>query len=369
MAARPLVMALAVRYPDHALVLSTVTTTGFSVAQRLADSLGERGAAIYFPLDLRGCVRRSFDAIRPRLLILMESELWPVAIHEARARHIPVAVVNGRISSKAFRRYRLVRPLLRGMLEDVSLFLMKSEDDAQRIRALGASSSTVRVMGSLKWDASLATRPSQEDVRATATQLGVPAGEPIIVAGSTHRGEEAAMLEAYRRVRDAGRSRLIIAPRHPERVDEVATLIGRAGWRVMRASQADGRAWDVALVDTMGQLSRYYGLATVVFIGGSLIPHGGQNPLEAASLGKPVVFGPFMHNFDDIAQPLIEAHAAIRVQGSDELTPTLRALLTDPAAAAAMGQRGQALTERAAGAAQRVLVELEPLLTPSSPTT
>ena len=369
MAARPLVLALAERYPDHDLVLSTVTITGFNVAQRLADSLGECASAIYFPLDLRGCVRRALEAIQPRLLILMESELWPAAIHEARSRGtprergVPVAIVNGRISARAFRRYHLVRPLLHGMLEEVALFLMKSEDDAQRIRALGAPPSTVRVMGSLKWDASLATRPSSDDVQTTASRLGLKAGEPVIVAGSTHRGEEAAMLTAYRSLRDGGlSSRLIIAPRHQERVEEAEALVARAGFRALRVSQAGGCGWDVAIVDSMGELPRYYGLATVVFIGGSLIPHGGQNPLEAASLGKPVVFGPFMHNFEDIAQPLIEGQAAIRLQGADELTSTLRPLLVDPAAATAMGRRGQALTERATGATQRALAELDALL-------
>lgn len=368
MAARPLLAALAERYPDCGLALSTVTTTGFKVAQRLADSLGERASAIYFPLDLRVCVRRALAAVQPRLLILMESELWPIAIHLARARHVPVVVVNGRISAKAFRRYRLVRPLLHGMLDGVALFLMKSEEDAERIRSLGAAPSKVRVMGSLKWDASLTTRPSSDEVRATAVRLGLEAGAPVIVAGSTHRGEEAALVEAYQRLREGGLlSRLIIAPRYPERVAEAEALIVRAGLRGLRASQASGGGgWDVAIIDSVGHLARYYGLATVVFIGGSLIPHGGQNPLEAASLGKPVVFGPFMHNFADIAQPLIAGKAAIQLRAADELAQTLRSLLADPASAGAMGRRAQALTERAAGATQRALAALEPLLTPSS---
>ena len=309
-------------------------------------------------------VRRSLDALQPRALLLMESELWPNMIRLTHARGIPIAVINGRISPRAFRRYWIITPWLSGMLARISLFLMQSQADADRVIQLGAPASRVRVVGSLKWDASLATRPTEKMLEQTVVQLGLQGGEPVIVAGSTHQGEEEAVLESFQAIRALQNdARLILAPRHLDRLAEVEALCRRHDLVVARTSQAASvGSWQVALVDVFGQLPRYYGLATIAFVGGSLIPHGGQNPLEAASLGKPIIFGPFMHNFAEIAQQLMTHRAARQLVTASELTPCLHELLANLPEACAMGARAQMLTEQSRGAAQRTLEALRPLL-------
>ncbi len=362
MAAQPLVSALQAVTPRRSLVLSAVTPSGFEVA---STRLGDAGTVIYVPLDFRVCVRRALEVIHPTLLLLMEFEVWPTAIRLATERGIPVVIVNGRVSSGAFRRYRVVAPWFAGTLRRVTRFLMQSQTDADRVIALGAPTDRVQVVGNLKWEAGLRARPSESDVRDTAKALGLNSHEPVIVAGSTHRGEEAALLRAFQSLRGAGRRlRLIIAPRHLERLAEIEAVGRHCGLRVARLSEdrVGASGWEVGLVDAFGQLPRFYGVATVAFIGGSLIPHGGQNPLEAASLGKPILFGPSMQNFADIAQQLLTHQAARQLPDARQLAPALEGLLEDRAVAQAMGRRAQALLERSQGAMDRTLHVLRPLL-------
>ncbi|MBI4340899.1 MAG: 3-deoxy-D-manno-octulosonic acid transferase [Candidatus Omnitrophica bacterium] len=360
LAAHPLIEALLRVHVDTPLVVSTVTPGGYEVA---AKRWSERAILVYFPLDLHGCVRRALKALRPKMLLLVESELWPAVVRLARAQGVPVLVVNGRVSPRTFERCRRIARWVRPLLRQVDQWLMQSREDADRIIALGAPPDRVQVTGSLKWDASRGVRPTAQALRELAVQLGL-GGEPLLVAGSTHRGEEAVLLGALKTVRAAHPSaRLILAPRHLERVAEVEGLIRRSGLTVTRLSSASSAdRWDVGVVETFGQLPQYYSVATVVFIGGSLIPHGGQNPLEAASLGKPVVFGPSLHNFSAIAHQLLAHHAARQVAHAGELSGLLRELLADPASAAAMGQRAQELTERFQGATQRTVDAVAPWL-------
>lgn len=369
LAAQPLLHALTSADPREPLVLSTITPSGFEVAEK---QLGERGIPIYFPLDLGLCVTRALNAIRPRVLVLVESELWPTVIRLSKARGIPVAVVNGRISPPAFRRYQWVRPWLAGLLQQVDLFLMQSQEDADRIIRLGAPPAKVRISGNLKWEASLRARPTLQAIQDTAERIGLDGQEAVLVAGSTHRGEEEVLLHAFQTLQAShALVRLIVAPRHLERLPELEGLVQQAGLTTLRLSQAADRRgeWHVGLVDTWGQLPHYYGLATVAFVGGSLVPHGGQNPLEAASLGKPIVFGPFMRNFADIARQLTAYQAARQLANAAELPTALQELLAHPAKAQAMGRRAQELTERSQGAIQRTVDALKPLLTrPASPT-
>ena len=361
-AAGPLLPLLRQADPDSPLVLSTITPGGFQMASRLLANGG--GVPIYFPLDLRGCVTRALDAIRPRVLLLMESELWPMTIRLAKARGIRIAVINGRVSLRAFQRYLAIKPLVLGMLHRVDAFLMQSQADADRILRLGAPAERVHVIGNLKWDASLGSRPTPQAVQETAARLGLNGRELLVVAGSTHRGEERLVLDAFRALRASHpEARLILAPRHLERVAEVEALVRHAGFTTTRLSQAQPAGpWDAGIVDTFGQLASYYSLATIVFIGGSLVPHGGQNPLEAASLGKPIVLGPFMHNFEAITHQLLAHHAARQLSSGERLAPLLAELVENPAAAHAMSARAQELTERFRGAAQRTLDALKPLL-------
>ena len=361
LAARPLLRALSEQRPNEPLLLSTITPAGFTVASQQ----GERIVPIYFPLDLRACVGTALSSLQPSCLLLVESELWPNAVRLAAGRGIPVVVVNGRISPRTFARYRLVRPWLHGLWGRVALFLMQSQADADRLLALGAPPDRVKVTGSLKWDASLSTRPTEQAIQETAARLGLERAHSVIVAGSTHRGEEALLLRTFRALRATHPSaQLILAPRHQERFDEVEALIRHAGWRAVRVSSMQrGQAWDVALVDLFGQLPLYYALAGVVVIGGSFIPHGGQNPLEATTLGKPVVFGPSMHNFEAITHQLLAHHAARQAGGEPELSQALAKLFEHPEEARTMGARAQELTDRFQGATRRTLEALAPLLT------
>ena len=361
LAAQPLIQALATRDAQQPIVLSTITPGGFAVARQ---ALGESVVPVYFPLDLRGCVRRAFGMMHPHLLLLMESELWPMVIDVAGRQQVPVIVLNGRVSPRAFRRAQRIRPWLQRGLHTVARFLMQTQEDADRLIRLGAPRECVQVLGNLKWEASLCRRPSPEDLQDAARHLGLNGSEPLLVAGSTHRGEEAVLVEGLRHLRAARPSlRLLLAPRHLERVAEVEGLIRQAGLTPRRVCQPGAQqGWDVGIVDTFGQLPRYYGLATVAVVGGSLIPHGGQNPLEPASLGKPIVFGPSMHNFAQIAQQLLAHRAAVQVRSGAELIPTLEELLAHPDQAGAMGACALQLIERSRGACQRTLDALAPLL-------
>lgn len=361
LAAQPLVQALAQAYPDFPIVLSTITPGGFELANK---RIAGKGAAVYFPLDLRFCVNQALDLLKPRAVFLMESELWPVFLHAASCRRIPVALVNGRISPRTYARYQRVKGWVRKRWNDVGQFLMQSQEDANRLLDLGADPRRVHVVGNLKWDASLGLRPAHEEIRQLAAQLGIAEGSPVWVAGSTHRGEERAVFEAFDAARQAHpQLQLVLAPRHLERLSEVENIARQFGLTVVRAShQVSGRSWDVALVDTFGQLPKYYALADVVFVGGSLIEHGGQNPLEATSLGKPVIFGPSMHNFSVITHQLLAHRAARQLERAAELSAVLKELLADKKSATAMGLRGQEVTEQFKGATQRTLTFIAPLL-------
>lgn len=361
LAARPLLQRLAQTHAQDPLVVSTITPSGFQLA--FAQMTAAK-AVIYFPLDLHRCVTRALDLLRPKILLLMESELWPMAIHAAKARGVAIAVVNGRISPRTFARYRVVTRWLRGTLDRVDLWLMQSQLDADRVLWLGAAPSTVRVVGNLKWDASLGARPAPEALRMEAHRLGLNGRQSVVVAGSTHRGEEDLLLQAFASLRSAHpQARLIVAPRHLERLAEVEALVRDAGMTPQRLStDPPTSAWDVGIVDTFGQLPTYYGLASAVFIGGSLIPHGGQNPLEPASLGKPLLFGPSMHNFADIARQLLDRRAARQLRDGSELSAALHDLLGDRLAAEAMGRRAQEIVEQSRGTTQRTLEALRPLL-------
>jgi len=359
-AIQPLARALAQRHPNDPLVISTITPTGFTVASKL---LSDHAIIAYFPLDVRWCVRRTLDALHPRCLVLVESEFWPNMIRLAKARGIPMVVVNGRISLRAFQRYRLVAPWLRHVLGHIDVFLMQTQADADRAIAIGAPPDRVQVLGSLKWDASLTAKPSSTAVSELAKQIGCNGQERVLVAGSTHRGEEEALLKTFTELRTVEPAlRLIMAPRHLERLAEVEALVRERGLNSRRLSRPESADWDVGLVDTFGQLPLYYGMASVVFVGGSLIPHGGQNPLEAASVGKPIVFGPFMQNFHEIAEQLVSHGAARQLADRAELGRTLQQLLTDRQQAEELGRRAQELVGRLSGVTSRTLDALIPLL-------
>ncbi|MFA5027271.1 MAG: 3-deoxy-D-manno-octulosonic acid transferase [Candidatus Methylomirabilota bacterium] len=360
MAVAPLARELRQRRPAVPLLVSTVTETGRAVAeQRLpADRF------VFFPLDFPWSVGKALDALRPRLVLLTETELWPNFLRACAARHIPVVVVNGRISPRSFPRYRRVRRWFGGVLQDVTLFCMQSASDAERIQLLGAPPDRVRILGNLKYD--LAGLGEGAQTPSARAGLGLADGEPLFVAGSTHRGEDEPVLAAFALAKASRPAlRLLLAPRHPERLDEVERLVRQAGTPCLRRSRLPGEPspeGGVILLDTMGELSRLYAAADVVFIGGSLVPHGGQNILEPAAHACPVIHGPFMGNFAEIRERFREAGAAVEVPDAAALGGAMVRLLADPALATRMGQAGRRIVESHRGATRRTADLVEGLL-------
>jgi 3-deoxy-D-manno-octulosonic-acid transferase len=357
LAAGPLLAALRGRFPGLRLFVSTTTITGQAVArQRLAAD-----GVLYAPFDFPGPVRRTLAALDPALLVLVETELWPNLVHETRRRGARVALVNGRISPRSFARYRQVRRLMARMLAEIDLFLMQGEPHAARVRELGAPGERVRVLGNLKFDALPPAAPDESLRR----MLAGPADRPLWIAGSTVAGEEALVLAAFRELRARfPRSVLLIAPRHPERFGEVAALIAAEGFRCRRRSQPEGQPdeHDVLLLDTLGELAQLYPLASVVFVGGSLVPAGGHNVLEAAAAGRAVVVGPHMENFHEIAEELRADHALVQLRSAEGLGREVALLMADAARRRELGDRARALVERNRGTVERTVDALAALL-------
>ena len=360
MAAAPLARELAARHPGIPLLVSTVTETGRGVAEQRLPA----ARFVFFPLDFGWAAARALDRLRPRLVLLTETELWPNFLAACAGRGVPVVVINGRISPRSFPRYRLVRRWFGRVLADVRLFCMQTTQDAERILQLGAPPDRVRIVGNLKYD--LATSRQAPDVAGVRERLHLPAERRLIVGGSTHRGEEELLLEAFVELDRSRRDLcLLLAPRHPERLEEVERLVRRSGLSWVRRSQlpaAPLTGMSVILLDTMGELASLYAAATVVFIGGSLIPHGGQNMLEPAAVGRPVLHGPHMGNFAEMRDLFQRAGAAIQVEDGKGLGEKLAMLLDDPALADRMGKAGCEIVEAHRGATRRTADLVDALL-------
>jgi 3-deoxy-D-manno-octulosonic-acid transferase len=365
--ARPLIAALRQRYPNLRIVLSTTTIAGQQLARRSVPNVDE---VFYFPFDLAVFVRRTLDLVKPRLFLMMETEIWPVVLRECRARGIKTVVVNGRLSSRSFPRYRLIRPFMRRVLQDVDRFCVQSDESARRFIALGADPSTVVVTGSLKFDSLDNSGPLRARDRVLR-YFRLPPSRPVIVAGSTMKGEEPAVLRAFRRVRATSPTALLVlAPRHPERFGEVAQLCRNEGWKTARRTElaidAEPRA-DIIVVDTIGELASIYQIGTAVFVGGSLVATGGHNVLEPAVFGKPIVFGPHMENFREISEAFVSAGAAVRLDDEGQLETVLLDLLGDPVRRARLGAAARALVEANRGAKDKTMTVIEALVQPASP--
>jgi 3-deoxy-D-manno-octulosonic-acid transferase len=361
--ARALASDLKELYPRLRLFLSTTTVAGQQVA-RLNQSVD---GVFYFPFDWAFIVRRTLNLVKPRLFVMMETEIWPNLLRLCRERGVKTLMINGRISSRSYPRYRLVRPLFRRVLADVDRFCMQSEESARRIIDLGAEPSKVTVTGSLKFD-SLEMPSSTPHGRPRERVLRffrIAPHRPVIVAGSTMRGEEAAVLRAFVRIKASAPGALaILAPRQPERFGEVERLCRDAGLTTLRRSElpidVEPRA-DVVVLDSIGELARIYQIATAVFVGGSLVDHGGHNILEPAVVGKPILFGPHMQNFKEIADTFLANGAALQIQSDGELEEALLTLLTDPVRRARLGAAARALVEANRGAKQKTLAVIADL--------
>jgi 3-deoxy-D-manno-octulosonic-acid transferase len=355
MAATQLVEGLRRLWPQLPLVMTTVTDTGARVVrERFAHLATHR----FFPLDLPGAVRRAMTQINPAFLICMETELWPNVLREAAARDIPVMIANGRLSDRSFARYRVVRRLMPRILDHVRVFAMQSQEDARRMLALGARPERVFVTGNLKHDA--APDPAGA-VELWYRLLGLARGQRVWIAGSTHRGEEALVLEAHRAaLADWPGLTLILAPRHPERVPDVMALVAARGWTPVRRSElprsaGNGSPPPVIVIDTVGELAQLYGIADVVFVGGSLVEVGGHNLLEPALRHKPVLFGPHTTNFRESAALLEDGGGGIVVRDAAALAQALRRLLADDDARGTLGAAAFAAASSRHGAVKTTL--------------
>jgi 3-deoxy-D-manno-octulosonic-acid transferase len=357
------------------LLLTTVTPTG---QERARQALAGRSEVDYLPFDLGPPIARFFARHQPRALVLVEGDYWPLLLSAARRRALPIAVVNGRVGDRSFARLRRVRPLQGVLFGAVRRFGMQSAEDRDRLLALGVEAERVIVTGNLKYD----SPPPPEAPEMAAALRRLAAGRPVLIAGSTMAGEEAAVLDAWSAAGGGGRALLVLAPRHPERWAEVEELFAARGATVVRRSRLGGpgrpgepfgdvvagaaagsaaRA-DVLLLDSMGELAGLYRHAAAAFVGGTLVPTGGHNPLEPARFGVPIAAGPSMHNFRDMAELFDRERAWRRVGNARELALAWQEWLADPAAAEAQGARGARLLAANRGALARTLEMLAPLL-------
>ena len=366
MTVRALIADLRRRYPNLRIFLSTTTMAGQQVARR---NVHDVDAVFYLPLDLPIIVRRTLRLVKPRLFVMMETEIWPNLLRQCKRMGVATVLVNGRISSRSYPRYKIAKPFFKNVLADVDRFCMQTEEAARRVIDIGADPAKVIVTGSLKFDSLDVPVAATLDGRGHNRVLRyfrMTSGRPVIVAGSTMREEEQIVLQAFRRIKaSTGNPLLLIAPRHPERFAEVAQLARDQAFVTAKRSDlqidAEPRA-DVVVLDTIGELAQVYQVATAVFVGGSLVDTGGHNILEPAVFGKPIVFGPHMHNFKEIAEAFVAQDAAIQVTGPRGLEEALIGLLTDPVRRARLGAAARALVESNRGAKDKCLAMIAQLL-------
>ena len=363
----PLLKKIKKEFSDLKIVLTTMTFTGNETAKTC---LPEADQVLFLPIDHPFIIPRVIEKIQPHLLLIAETELWPNLLRSCGKKGIPVVLFNGRISQKSFQRYQLFKFFFKKCLKQISLFLMQTEEDRTRIIEMGGESQKTRVVGNLKFDQ---TFPSftQEAVAEMAKHLGLQGNENILIAGSTHPGEEEILINLYKELKKSNpHLALILAPRHLERLEEVERILRKESLSWLRktslslgADRSDQERADVILLDTMGELMGLYSLGTLVFVGGSLVPVGGHNPLEPLFFRKCVLFGPHMFNFLEISKHLIENGGAIQVSGEEDLFSQMKRLLFDEEARQEVGEKGYQFLQKHQGATERMFEEIRPFLT------
>jgi 3-deoxy-D-manno-octulosonic-acid transferase len=359
-AAKPLVSALKERFPDLSLVVTTSTATGQDAAK---EAFVDQGVSVtFFPFDIPFAVRRALSSIKPRALVLLETELWPNIVRQTAARDIPVIILNGRISGSSVKWYMFVAPLIRRTLEAFEAFGMRSEQDAARVRQLGADPSKIVITGNIKFEAGLLSVGDEQKMEL-ARQIGLRQNELLIVAGSTHRGEEELILEVFARLREsAPTATLLLAPRHVTRLTEVCDSVKRAGLEfVLRTdTHGDNERRQVIVLDTTGELAKLYALGELAIVGKSFLENvGGHNPLEPAAAGVPVLFGPHMENFAGPVEALRRHGGCIQVADAQELYLSCRELLDDPEKRVQVGQNARQAVISGEGAVARSVALVE----------
>ena len=379
---QPLAHALSQRFPQARFVFSTITKTGQAIAQERFKKYGD-GSTFYFPIDLAHIAARVLDWIRPSMLITIDTEIWPNVLHESKKRGIPVVMANGRLSPESFPYYQMAYPLTGTVFENYAALVMKAQEDADRLQRLGAPPSKLSVSGNLKYDRDTVEKDvSEAQARDMDASFGLTNTDaPLIVAGSTHEDEEQTLLDVLQRLRrtpELANTRLMIVPRHPERFALVAALAERSGFSVKRRTDETsltGSA-DVLILDTLGELAAAYQFATVVFVGGTLIPHGGQSIMEPAVYAKPIVIGPSMKNFPGIIDDFLARGGVAQIVATEadkeaqkqQLAEQLTRLLTDADARTQTGGAARSVFEGSQGATKftvdKIAAILEGKLTP-----
>ena len=371
-AVEKLLECLRQQFPGRPLVVSTATPAGQELIRARKDMVDH---SFYFPIDLPFCVRRSLDRVSPQIVIIAETEIWPNFLRACRKRQIAVVMINGRLSDKSFARYRMVRKWLRRVFADYTIIGMQSEMDRRRIEAIGADPQKVTVFGNLKYDVANTNRPV-EPLLARVLQTW----EPVWIAASTMPGEEELVLDSFVELRKNHTGlKMVIAPRHVDRFDAVEVILKQRGLRFVRRSRlsepSPGPSGDssyslrsdegydpcVLLLDSIGELAGVFQYATVVFMGGSLVPKGGHNILEPARYEKPIVYGPHMENFRDISRLFLEAGAAVQIESPAQLAPAIGNILSNSLVASTLGRNARAVVEQNTGATERVLRILQPI--------
>ena len=367
LASKALLEELHKAYPDTQIVISTVTPTGNKIAKKIAK---EKDSVFYLPFDISFIVKKVVRLINPSLVIIAETEIWPNLIRRLKKRNIPIITVNARISDGSFKGYRFIKFLIKPVMNKITAFCVQTETDANRLFALGVLKEKIKITGNMKFDN--ADYPALRDPAMRDAEyrkkLGFGEREKLLVAGSTHAGEEEIILDGYKKLlHEFSDLRLLIAPRHPERAKEVEKLALNYGFQSLfishigRSTSNTGRP-TVFLLDTIGQLKDFYAASDIVFIGGSLIKKGGQNILEPAALARPIVCGPHMFNFRDIIVLFLKNEACIMAHNKEEFLKKIADLLRNPKEMAALGARAKGLIAQNQGATMRNMEYIKKLM-------
>jgi 3-deoxy-D-manno-octulosonic-acid transferase len=367
----PLLKKIKSEFPHSRIVLTTMTSTGNETA---ISYLPETDQVLFAPIDHPLIIRRTIKKIQPGLLLIAETELWPNLLRSCGKKGIPIILFNGRISQKSFRRYLFFKFFFKECLKHVSFFLMQTEEDRTRMVEIGGESQKTRAVGNLKFDQPFPSF-TPETRNEIAKTLGLSGKENVLIAGSTHSGEEKILVTLFKELKKKDPNLLLIlAPRHLERLEEVERILKKEALSWLRktslpigAGRSDQEHPEVILLDTMGELMGIYSLGTLVFVGGSLVPIGGHNPLEPLFFRKGVLFGPYMFNFLEISSRLIEAGGAIQVSKKEELFSQLKRLLSDEGARKELGEKGYQFLQKHQGATERMLEEIRPFLIKKTP--
>lgn len=360
---KSLIPVLKDRFPDRDIVISTITKAGNDLAKKF---FSKDAIIIYFPLDFRFIAKRSVDLIKPELYIMIETEIWPNLLRELASRGVRSILINGRISDRSIGKYRLAKYFLKNILNKIALFCMQDQIDADRIVELGAPKNLVKVTGNMKFDAQISS--GKDDAGVVRNLLGLKEEECLFVAGSTHEGEEEIVIDVFKKLSACfPKLKLLIAPRHVTRSDEIENIIKTAGFVSLRYSNLNGSVGSndercIFLMDTIGHLNEAYSAAAIVFVGGSLVKYGGHNPIEPACFAKPILFGLYMFNFKYIANVFLKNKAALQVFNKEDLFEKSRLLLNDAGARGALGNSAKRTVIENGGATGKNVAEICRLL-------